>query len=85
MTKPNILPIHLNVPAATKGRWVRASRAAGRRLSDFIVDAVEAYMQQQLTKIAIPDDVSFSDLHLARDPDGGISLDWAPIGRKAAS
>ncbi|WP_460884063.1 hypothetical protein [Pseudaeromonas pectinilytica] len=38
-------------------------------------------MQQQLTQFAIPDDVSFSDLHLARDPDGGISLDWAPIER----
>ena len=73
--------INLNVPAATKGRWVRASRAAGMRLTDFIVDAVEAYMQQQLTKFAIPDDVSFSDLHLSRDPDGGISLDWAPIER----
>ena len=47
MTKPNILPIHLNVPAATKGRWVRASRAVGMRLTDWIVDAVEAHMQQQ--------------------------------------
>lgn len=73
--------INLSVPAATKGRWVRASRAADMRLTDFIVDAVEAYMQQQLTKVVIPDDVSFSDLHLARDPDGGISLDWAPIER----
>ena len=56
--------IHLSVPAATKGRWVRASRAAGLRLTDYIFNAGEAYMQQQLTEIAIPDDVSFSDSHL---------------------
>lgn len=37
--------IHLRVPAATKGRWVRASRAADQRLSDYITCAVEAYMQ----------------------------------------
>lgn len=47
--------IHLRVPVATKGRWVRASRAAGMRLTDWIVDTVEAYMAQQMTKIAIPD------------------------------
>lgn len=35
--------IHLRVQAATKGRWVRASRAAGMRLTDWIVDAVEAH------------------------------------------
>ena len=51
------------------------------RLTDFIVDAVEAYMQQQLTKIAIPDDVSFSSLRLGRDADGTVSFDWAPIER----
>lgn len=34
--------IHLRVPAATKGRWVRASRAAGMRLTDWITQAVEA-------------------------------------------
>ncbi len=42
--------IHLRVPAATKGRWVRASRAAGQRLTDYITCAVEAYMQQQLDR-----------------------------------
>lgn len=31
--------IHLRVPAATKGRWIRASRAAGMRLTDWIVGA----------------------------------------------
>lgn len=34
--------IHLRVPAATKARWVRDSRAAGRKLTDWIVDRVEA-------------------------------------------
>lgn len=73
--------IHLRVPAATKGRWVRASRAAGMRLTDWIENAVEAHMQQQLAKIAIPDDIDFSDLKLARDPDGAVSFDWAVIER----
>ncbi|PTU76824.1 hypothetical protein DBO86_22740 [Pseudomonas indoloxydans] len=73
--------IHLRIPAATKGRWVRASRAAGQRLSDYITNAVEAYMQQQLTRLAIPDDLTFSDLRLARDADGAVSFDWAVIER----
>lgn len=47
--------IHLRVPAATKARWVRASRAAGMRLTDWITEAVEAHMQQQLIKITTPD------------------------------
>mgnify|MGYP001055295233 CR=1 FL=1 len=40
--------IHLNVPAPLKGRWVRASRAAGMRLSDWIVQHVE---RSQLTTL----------------------------------
>lgn len=78
--KPDSL-IHLRVPATTKGRWVRASRAAGMRLTDWIVDAVEAHIQQQVSKVAIPDDLTFSDLHLSRDPDGNISFDWVVIER----
>lgn len=38
-------------------------------------------MQQQMTKVAIPDDLDFSDLRLARDPDGSVSFDWAVIER----
>lgn len=38
-------------------------------------------MQQQLAKIAIPDDIDFSDLKLARDPDGAVSFEWAVIER----
>lgn len=33
--------IHLRIPAATKARWVRESRAAGMRLTDWIVQRVE--------------------------------------------
>ena len=34
--------IHLRIPAATKARWVRESRAAGMRLTDWIIQRVEA-------------------------------------------
>ena len=73
--------IHLRIPAATKGCWVRASRAAGQRLTDYITSAVEAYMQQQLARVAIPDDTEFAELRLARDADGAVSFDWAVIER----
>lgn len=36
--------IHLRVPADTKARWVRDSRAAGHRLTDWIVNRVERPM-----------------------------------------
>ena len=38
-------------------------------------------MQQQLARVAIPDDIDFADLHLARDPDGSVSFNWAVIER----
>lgn len=75
--------IHLRIPAAIKGRWVSASRAAGMRLTDYIRAAVEAYMSQ--VTIVIPDDLQFSDLKLARDADGALSFDWAPIERICAA
>ena len=34
--------VHLRVPAALKAGWVRQSRAAGMRLTDWIVQRVEA-------------------------------------------
>lgn len=68
--------IHLNVSAALKGRWVRASRMAGMKLSDWIIDAVEAHMRAH---IKIPDNIDFSDLKLSRDKDGMVSFDWATI------
>lgn len=73
--------IHLRLPAAVKGRWVAASRAAGMRLTDWISQAVEAQMAQQMARITIPAGLDFADLKLARDPDGHVSFDWAPIER----
>lgn len=39
--------VHLRVPASMKGRWVRASRAQGMRLTDYIVQAVERQIDQE--------------------------------------
>jgi len=77
--------IHLRVPAAAKGRWVRASRDAGMRLTDYITRAVEAYMQQQLVRIAIPEGLDFADLRLSREADGSVSFDWQVIERTCAA
>lgn len=49
--------IHLRVPAATKARWVRQSRAAGMRLTDWIVQRVEAPVMPKSTRISIPADL----------------------------
>ena len=73
--------IHLNVDRQTKGRWVRASRAAGVKLTDYIENAVEAYMKHQLTTVAIPDDVNFDDLQLTMDADGYISFNTDVIAQ----
>jgi len=73
--------IHLRVPKALKGRWVRASRAAGERLTDWIIEAVERDMQKQATTIAIPDNMKFADLRLTLESDGSVSFDWDVIER----
>lgn len=73
--------IHISVPAATKGRWIRASRAAGMRLTDWIIQAVEEMVQNQIANVVIPEDITFSDLNLVRDPDGDVSFDWGVIER----
>lgn len=73
----DLVPIHLRVPAAHKGRWIRASRAAGMRLSDWIIEAVEAHMQRL---VIIPDDVQFSDLQMTRDPGtGDVEFELDPL------
>lgn len=77
--------IHLRVPAAVKGRWVRASRAAGMRLTDYIIEAVEAHMQQQLARVAIPEGLEFADLRMTREADGSVSFDWTVIERICAA
>ena len=63
--------IHLRVPAELKARWVRESRAAGMRLTDWIVQRVEAQPMDKITPISIPVGMSFSELRLARDPQTG--------------
>lgn len=75
--------IHLRVPAALKARWVRESRAAGMRLTDWIVQRVEAHsMDPRHIAIGIPEGLKFSDLKLARDPaTGDVSFDVAVIER----
>ena len=74
--------IHLRVPADTKASWVSESRAAGMRLTDWIVQRVEAQPMDKITPISIPQGVAFSDLRLARDPQtGDVSFDAAVIER----
>lgn len=74
--------IHLRVPASVKARWVRESRAAGMRLTDWLIDRIEqSAMTTQTLMMVIPPDLQFSELRLARDASGDVSFDWAPIER----
>lgn len=80
------LPIHLRVPAITKARWVRESRAAGMRLSDWIIQRMEAPTMKKTTTIAIPAGLDFSALALARDPrTGDVSFDTTVIAQIEAA
>lgn len=77
--------IHLRIPAATKARWVRESRAAGMRLTDWIVDRVEVPMKKATT-IAIPAGLEFAALRLVRDTStGDVSFDASVIARIEAA
>lgn len=81
MLQPESL-IHLRVPAATKARWVRESRAAGMRLTDWIIQRVEAHPMEQKANISIPLDMTFAELRLARNPmTGNVSFDTNVIER----
>lgn len=82
---PDDALIHLRVPAALKGRWVRESRAAGMRLTDWIISRVEGQPMTKPTPISIPADLTFADLKLARDGDGNVSFDTAVIERIEAA
>ncbi len=74
--------VHLRIPAATKARWVRESRAAGMRLTDWIMQRVEAQAMQQITPITLPEGMAFADLQLARDPaTGDVSFSTAVVER----
>lgn len=76
--QPNI---HLTVLNDIKARWVRESRAAGMRLTDWIVSRVDAQPVTKLITVAIPPGLAFADLKLARDADGMVSFDTAVIAR----
>jgi len=41
VARPTTATIHLTVPASLKARWVRDSRAAGKRLTDWLVERIE--------------------------------------------
>lgn len=69
--------LNLRVPAVLKGRWIRASQAAGMQLTDWIILRME---QSVLASIRIPVGVTFSDLKLHYES-SGMSFDWAPIDR----
>lgn len=71
--------IHLRVPAATKARWVRESRAAGQRLTDWIIERVERPMLKHTPTIIIPPGLAFSALRLGRESTGDVSMDTAVI------
>ena len=74
--------IHLRVPAELKARWVRESRAAGMRLTDWIVQRVEAQPMKKITPISIPLGMTFADLRLGRDSKtGDLSFDTSVIER----
>ena len=78
--------VQLRIPAGTKARWVRTSRAAGMRLTDWIVVAVEARMQEKrIAQAVIPADLEFSALKLARASDGSVSFDTSVIERICAA
>jgi len=77
--------IVIKAPPGTKARWVRQSQRAGRKLSDWLITRIDAPMSKMIA-IAIPADVQFADLKLARDPHtGDVSFDWSPIERICAA
>ena len=74
--------VHLRVPAVTKGRWVEASRAEGQKLGEWVTEIVEAHMSaKQPVRVAIPDDLKFSDLGLQRRGCGEVEFELSVIQR----
>lgn len=43
--------ITIRIPAATKGRWIRSSRAEGKRLTSWIIEKVESTMGKTAQEI----------------------------------
>ena len=59
--------IHLRVPAATKARWVRESRAAGMRLTDWIVARIDGQKGKTMIQYTIRPTVMTVDTRAAAD------------------
>ena len=59
--------IHLRVPAATKARWVRESRAAGMRLTDWIVARIDGQKGKTMIQYTIRPSVLTVDTRAAAD------------------
>ena len=80
MTKEAL--IHLRVPAATKARWVRESRAAGMRLTDWITSKVEKEMARQtypgLDSVVIECDLDQAASPVRYSTDGGRTFRATP-------
>lgn len=72
--------IYLRVPAGLKARWVRESRAAGMRLTDWIIQRIETPMTKPVP-ISIPADLPFSALQLSRGADGSVSFSTETIAK----
>lgn len=72
--------IHLRVPAGLKARWVRESRAAGMRLTDWIIQKIETPMTKPVP-ISIPADLPFSSLQLSRTADGSVSFSTETVAQ----
>ena len=60
--------IHLRVPAATKARWVRESRAAGMRLTDWIVARIDGQKGKTMIQYTIRPSVLTVDTRAAAEP-----------------
>ena len=59
--------IHLRVPAATKARWVRESRAAWMRLTDWIVARIDGQKRKAMIQYTIRPTVMTVDTRAAAD------------------
>lgn len=77
---PDDALIHLRIPAGLKARWVRESRAAGMRLTDWIIQRMETPMIKSVP-ISIPADLDFSALKLSRAANGSVSFSTDAIAR----
>ena len=59
--------IHLRVPAELKARWVRESRAAGMRLTDWIVARIDGQKGKTMIQYTIRPTVMTVDTRAAAD------------------